>query len=438
MAAKKQELLKELWWGGKPGTMSAQTEARAWALREAWQDEHGDKTYGMLPWIAGKVWKINEEKQKKEHPSKQALAKLFDKIDNDEEWFPGQCDRETYGPAPAINGTNQGVIARSAMTMKDKDSEPSYPQLVATNPKATLNPKTKRAVDKKVVYNILRKRCYDDPDDPEDTWAHGVRHAKNALTPQEMEVRLTWFLLMLKLAHRAQWYYQKIVWTDLCNSILPLNQQKAQEQLLARKGRKGWGSTKTKKASKNLRGNLSTLKQKSYGTKKVWWAPILMRGKLHIEVLGDKFAGEKVEGIAHFVAKVRHAVNARFRSDDQPSILFTDRGQGFYTLNGYITGEYQAALEEHSFTAFAGDNASQQPGKMGDVLLHETAVSWIRYREGKTRPKEPWHESVADFGVRLKAICQDINDTLEVDDLCRAFPKRLHKLKDREGDRLDT
>ena len=229
MAAQKQELLKELWCGGKPGTMSAQTEARAWALREAWQDEHGDKTYGMLPWIADKVWKINEEKQKKEHPSKQALAKLFDKIDNDEEWFPGQCDRETYGPAPAINGTNQGVIARSAMTMKDKDSEPSYPQLVATNPKATLNPKTKRAVDKKVVYNILRKRCYDDPDDPEDTWAHGVRHAKNALTPQEMEVRLTWFLLMLKLAHRAQWYYQKIVWTDICNSILPRTEKKAQE-----------------------------------------------------------------------------------------------------------------------------------------------------------------------------------------------------------------
>ena len=133
----------------------------------------------------------------------------------------------------------------------------------------------------------------------------------------------------------------------------------------------------------------------------MWWAPILTRGKFHIEVLGDKFAGEKVEGIEQFVTKVRHAVNARFKSDDQPSILFTDRGQGFYTLNGYITGEYQAALQKHGFTAWAGDNASKQPGKMGDVLLHETTVSWIRYRVGKTRPKEPWNESVADFGSRL-------------------------------------
>ena len=187
-----------------------------------------------------------------------------------------------------------------------------------------------------------------------------------------------------------------------------------------------------------MRGDRSKLKQKAFGTIRVWWAPILTRGKLHIEILGKDFPGEKVEGVAQFVTKVRHAVNARFPGDDQPSILFTDRGQAFYTLAGHITGEYQAALQEHSFKAFAGDNASTQPGKMGDVLLHETAVSWIRYREGKTRPKEPWHESVADFGVRLKAICQDINDTLEVDDLCRAFPKRLHKLKDREGDRLDT
>ena len=438
MAAKKQELLKELWWGGKPGTMSAQTEARAWALREAWQDEHGDKTYGMLPWIASKVWKIKEEKKKKEHPSPQALSQLFEKIDNDEEWFPGKCDREKYGPDPVINGSNQAAIARSAMNMKEKGpaGEPSYPQLVAHNPKATLNSNTGRAVDKKVVYNILRKRCYDDPDDPEDRWTHDVRNSKEALTPKQQEVRHTWSLVMLQLAHRPAWYYEKVIWTDLCNTILPRTEQKAQEQLIARKGRRGWGSKKTKKASKNLRGSLSTLKQKSYGTIKVWWAPILMKGKLHIEVLGDKFPGEKVEGMAQFVTKVRHSVNARFKGDDQPSILFTDRGQGFYTLNGHITGEYQAALQEHSFTAFAGDNASKQPGKMGDVLLHETAVSWIRYREGKTRPKEPWHESAADFAIKMKAICQDINDTLEVADLCRSFPKRLQELKDREGDRL--
>ena len=115
MAARKQELLKQIWCGGTPGTMSPQQEARAWGLREAWQEEHGDKTYGMNSWIASKVWKIKEKKKRQEHPTPEALRQLFEKIDNDPEWFPGKCDRVQYGPAPAITGTNQAVIARTAI-----------------------------------------------------------------------------------------------------------------------------------------------------------------------------------------------------------------------------------------------------------------------------------------------------------------------------------
>ena len=185
MAAKKQELLKELWWGGKPGTMSAQTEARAWALREAWQDEHGDKTYGMLPWIASKVWKIKEEKKKKEHPSPSALSQLFEKIDNDEEWFPGKCDREKYGPAPVINGSNQAIIARSAMIMKEK-GEPSYPQLVAANPKATLNPKAERCYGA----HCLRKRWRKLPPEPSKTQPGGTQTAPKSTREAPMRAQM--------------------------------------------------------------------------------------------------------------------------------------------------------------------------------------------------------------------------------------------------------
>ena len=34
------------------------------------------------------------------------------------------------------------------------------------------------------------------------------------------------------------------------------------------------------------------------------------------------------------------------------------------------------------------------------------------------------------------AIVQDINDTLNVEGLCRAFPQRLQKLVDRDGHRI--
>ena len=36
----------------------------------------------------------------------------------------------------------------------------------------------------------------------------------------------------------------------------------------------------------------------------------------------------------------------------------------------------------------------------------------------------------------LPAIVQEINDTLDVEGLCRAFPKRLQKLVDAKGDRI--
>ncbi len=41
-----QELLQSAWTGGRQGYLSALSQARAWALREAWNDFH-DSPYGM-------------------------------------------------------------------------------------------------------------------------------------------------------------------------------------------------------------------------------------------------------------------------------------------------------------------------------------------------------------------------------------------------------
>ena len=89
-------------------------------------------------------------------------------------------------------------------------------------------------------------------------------------------------------------------------------------------------------------------------------------------------------------------------------------------------------------TAYYGDNASIQPGTLQEVMLHETAVSWIRYRERTRRPATPWTETYADFGTRLRSICQEINNTLDVEDLCRALPARAQAVVDAEGRRIDN
>ena len=102
-------------------------------------------------------------------PQKGARSEFFAKVDVDPAWFPGKSSQERFGPLPVINGTKRKLVARSAMAMAQRGEEPTYPALVAANPKALLNPATGEPVDKKIVYDILRAECYDDDDDPDDT-----------------------------------------------------------------------------------------------------------------------------------------------------------------------------------------------------------------------------------------------------------------------------
>ena len=440
MAASKQKLLQEAWLEGCEGSMSAQTQARAWALREAWKDEHGEKTYGMLTHIASKLYVTTPPKAKKKHPTTPALWQLFEKIDGDEKgWFPGKSYQTKRGPDPAINGTNRNVIARSAMNLKENGEEVTYSAVVSHNPKASKNPTTNRPVDKKVIYNVLKRQCHDDANDPEDTWEHDYRYYKKGLTERQIEARYNWAWELEGNILNPEWCWKNLIWTDICNTILATTKHMHQKQVMARKGKKGWGSKKTKKKSINLQGDTKPIKQNQWGTTKVWWAPVLSRGKLHIEVLGTDFPGEKPDGAAVLVDQLRKAVDKRFPGASQPKTLFVDRGQGFYEKNhGKITDEFKDALRRNSFKAYYGDNAKVQPGALSEVMLHETAVSWIRWLQKQTRPKEPWNESVEEYASRLKRIAQDINKRHKVDNLCRGFPKRVELLIEAEGDRIST
>jgi len=188
----------------------------------------------------------------------------------------------------------------------------------------------------------------------------------------------------------------------------------------------------------HLCGKKESLKQNSWDAIRVWWAPILAKGKLHIELLGGGFPSETPEGAALLVAKVRAALNVRFQGCTPPSTIFTDRGQGFYRIKGgKITPEYKAALTEHGLEPYYGDDASIQPGNLQEVLLHETAVAWIRAREPKTRPVQPWTVTPEGLGKRLREICKDINDNCDVEGLRRKLPKRIQKVADNLGDRIN-
>ena len=106
-------------------------------------------------------------------------------------------------------------------------------------------------------------------------------------------------------------------------------------------------------------------------------------------------------------------------------------------LEQHHTG-VQSSVEEHKLTAYYRDDASLQAGNLQEVMPHETAVPWIRHRESTTRPARPWEETAVEFGVRLRGICEDINQHCDVEGLCRKLPEWVQAVADAQGGRISA
>ena len=430
-----QEALQKLWLEGWDDRLCGREQAKAWALREVWKESH-DSTYGLNAFVAQRVRKTKNGKPKGDHPTAEAISELFQKIDSDPQWFPGKQSDNKRGPQRILVGPKKAGIVAAAKRLKTEEGEVTYGAVVAACPKATLNPDTQEPVSKQLVYTVFRECCFDD--DPAYTWEHRARLSKSALDETQIKRRWDFAKHMLTLTHTPQWYYTNLVWCDLCSSLLPKTKAKALHMTLARKGKKGWMSDGSQQSSQNLRGKSRVTKMSGSDTVKVWFVPVLARGKFDIEFMPDlENPGDTEEGAEAMVAKVKVALNARFKKDPAPKILFTDRGNGFYESgSGVITPTYKKALKEHGLRAFWGQDASIQPGQLQEVMLHETAMAWVRERLSKTQPKNKWEETVEMYHARLKDVASYINAQYDVEGLCWELPGRIDDLNARKGDRL--
>ena len=77
-----------------------------------------------------------------------------------------------------------------------------------------------------------------------------------------------------------------------------------------------------------------------------------------------------------------------------------------------------------------------QPGYCADIMLHETAVSWIRHQLASTDPKALWKGTRAECGTRLRRAVAEINRHHNTAGLCNSLLSRLADLKLLGGDRL--
>ena len=127
------------------------------------------------------------------------------------------------------------------------------------------------------------------------------------------------------------------------------------------------------------------------------------------------------------------------RQTPMPRTIFTDRGPGFYQASsGTIVAAYKGALSQNKFIAFVGDEAKWQPPDLPDVLLHETAVAWVRgfFKRRPFKVKKKVKYNFTLFAKMLRRCELHINKNYDVTGLCKAFPRRIQALIKAKGDRL--
>lgn len=261
-----------------------------------------------------------------------------------------------------------------------------------------------------------------------------------ALADELKVLRFEWGEVMLAKKHQARWYFNHIIWMGPCNCIAPGSPKSIEDLQIAGRGKsKRWISDDAKDDSRNLRPSPQAGKQCRWGDKRVWWFMVLTQGKLHIEVMGDGWRQNGI-GMATMVNRLPRVLGRMLKDSDaaRPSILSTDRGPGLYhPSQGSITPEYAEACEANGFETWAGDHATWQPPDIPDMLLHETAISWVR-KYLRYNPVKFTNDKVTNWELvveSLKDAARYANTYHEARDLCMHFPTRLKTLVEKEGER---
>ena len=192
---------------------------------------------------------------------------------------------------------------------------------------------------------------------------------------------------------------------------------------------KRWMSDDATDEAKNMRAGPYTNKTTQWGDTKVWWFMIVAKGVVHIEVMGQNWHQDPC-GQAQLIARLPKILKKMLGNQDSyPEYVFTDRGPGFYHPSwATIYKEYEEALTKHGFTPWAGAYSKSQPPDIADILLHETAVAWVR-KFLKQHPVKITHDlsrNIANLEEKLQEAVDHINEFYEVEDKGLRFHIHAH------------
>ena len=137
------------------------------------------------------------------------------------DWYPGkpQLMKEKSGRPPVYTEHQKREVARVAMSLKRKLIAPTPRRVRARLPHVTRNPQSGEPMDKKTIHTIFRRRCYDDDDDPEDTWVYQQSPAQDMLPSEVKPLRVACARHILETTNAKSWHSPVAI--DPCYHLLP-------------------------------------------------------------------------------------------------------------------------------------------------------------------------------------------------------------------------
>jgi hypothetical protein len=189
--------------------------------------------------------------------------------------------------------------------------------------------------------------------------------------------------------------------------------------------------------SPHLLGPSTASKQRTWEGNKINWCMVLSRGVVQVEVMPAEWKLDG-DGLALFVERLPGVLRKMLgREARLHRNVFTDRETGMYILTGLVFAKYNLAIDANDFNLYWGNDAQRQSPDMGDILLHETAVSWFRSFMNDEKPIVPsWEETLVQWTQRARRLTRAINRDYNVAGLCREFPQRFADVVERQRDRL--
>ena len=324
------------------------------------------------------------------HPSTRAIRHVLGSCSNSS-WYPGRVSEVSPGRPPVYSEHIKQEIARVGMDLKRKNMAPTPRKVRARLPHLTRHPDTGRPIDKKTIHAVFQSKCYDENED--DPWQYLSCVSQDVLPEDLKPRRVRCAEYILKKFPAGAWYGHVAI--DPCYSLLPKRMERMEEQQVKTMGKRKWMSAMSKRKGNNMRPPSTTNTQQGSDTVRVDWTPVFARGKIRIFVCDP----ERWKTDPKYPQKLSDSYNlAKFVRNILPGILGDMKVEyGWRTLPRTIVHDkasymvaarydrlqvvFAQALVGAGFKSWLGDKACSTDWlvkKLGDLYLHETAISHIR------------------------------------------------------------